>query len=163
MPKNSNLRQRDPLWGMIAVLLVGFAMASLPSYFVVARTSSVPYHLFFKTDAAGRRIKKGDYVIFFISSKYIEGGRRVSLVKAVACDEGDTLTEQGNAYLCNGAFLCRAKDYSLKGEKLDHFHYTGVIPEGYAFMAGTHKDSYDSRYFGFIKKSDIKYKAYPII
>lgn len=160
---SSSLR-RDPLVLMFALLIVGFGVGSLPNYLEVSTSSSVPYHLFFKLNAAGARIKKYDYVNFPISSKYIEGGEKVILVKQVVCVAGETLNERGNEYLCNGnEFLGRAKDTTLKGEKLEHFNYSGVIPKGYVYVAGTNKDSYDSRYFGFVKKSDILYKAYPIL
>ena len=56
-----------------------------------------------------------------------------------------------------------AKEISLQGKKLTAFKYAGTVPEGKMFLTGSHKDSYDSRYFGFIDGKDILYVAYPII
>ncbi|MDA8090389.1 MAG: S26 family signal peptidase [Nitrospiraceae bacterium] len=107
-------------------------------------------------------ITKGDYVIFRPKhmDPYINGK---TLVKKVTCDEGDTLTEHGKKYFCNGdVYLGRAKDFSLKGERLKNFVYNGVIPKGFCFVSGSNINSYDSRYWGFLKKSDIEARAYPV-
>ena len=65
-------------------------------------------------------------------------------------------------FFCNGEYLVRAKDFSLKGEPLQHFTFNGPVPKGFMFVMGQHKDSFDSRYFGFVEKSRILAKAYPI-
>ena len=107
-------------------------------------------------------IRKGDYVIFRPEhmDSYINGK---TLVKKVTCDEGDQLTEKGKEYFCNGSvYLGRAKDFSLKGERLQNFVYNGVIPKGFCFVEGSNINSYDGRYWGFLRKSDIEARAYPI-
>ena len=84
-------------------------------------------------------------------------------MKILGCNEGDLLTvDAEKKFYCNGDYLVRAKDYSLKGELLQHFVFNGTVPSGYMFVMGQHKDSYDSRYFGLVEKSRILAKAYPI-
>jgi conjugal transfer pilin signal peptidase TrbI len=41
----------------------------------------------------------------------------------------------------------------------------GVVPEGYIFAAGTHPESFDSRYqeFGLVKTSDIRGKVFGVL
>lgn len=41
----------------------------------------------------------------------------------------------------------------------------GIIPDGYIFVAGTHPDSFDSRYkeFGLIREADLEGKVYGIM
>ncbi len=41
----------------------------------------------------------------------------------------------------------------------------GIIPDGYMFVAGTHPDSFDSRYkeFGLIRKANLEGKVYGIV
>ena len=107
-------------------------------------------------------VRRGDYVIFRPEhmDPYINGK---TLVKKVTCDEGDQLTETGKEYFCNGdVYLGRAKDFSLKGEKLQNFVYNGSIPKGFCFVSGSNINSYDSRYWGFLRKSDIEARAYPV-
>lgn len=84
-------------------------------------------------------------------------------MKIIGCDEGEVLTVDANKYFyCNGEYLVKAKDLSLKGEMLQHFIFNGKIPEGFMFVMGQHKDSYDSRYFGLLEKTRVIAKAYPL-
>ncbi len=72
------------------------------------------------------------------------------LVKKVVCMEGDHLVVKDREYYCNGKYLCTAKKFSRRGERLENFKFNGKIPQGMLFLMGPHKDSYDSRYYGFI-------------
>ena len=140
------------------VLLVG---AEASGRVAVNLSPSVKPRLFFLVRHPAE-IRKGDYVIFKPKhmDPYINGK---TLVKKVTCDEGDRLTEKGKDYFCDGTiYLGRAKDFSLKGEKLQNFVYNGVIPKGFCFVSGSNINSYDSRYWGFLRKSDIKARAYPV-
>jgi signal peptidase I/conjugal transfer pilin signal peptidase TrbI len=90
--------------------------------------------------------------------------RSEDVMKILGCNEGDLLAvDAEKRFYCNGEYLVRAKDYSLKGEPLRHFVYRGTVPKGFMFVMGEHKDSYDSRYFGLVDKSRILAKAYPIL
>ena len=140
------------------VLLLG---AEASGRVAVNLSPSVKPRLFFLVRHPAE-IRKGDYVIFrpehmdpYINEK--------TLVKKVTCDEGDQLIEKGKEYLCNGdVYLGRAKDFSLKGERLRNFVYNGIIPKGFCFVSGSNINSYDSRYWGFLRKSDIEARAYPV-
>ena len=136
----------------------------IPSRLSVSLTPSLDHRLFYLDRSPDpRAIKKYDYVLFTFSSKYINDGKPVKAIKQVACDEGEILKVTGSDYYCNdNEFIGKAKEFSLKGEKLEKFVYNGKIPEGYVFVAGRHKDSFDSRYYGFIKKKDIEAIAYPV-
>lgn len=136
----------------------------IPSRLSVSLTPSLDHRLFYLDRFPNPyAIKKYDYVLFTFSSRYINDGKPVKAIKQVACDEGKILRVTGNAYYCNGnEYIGRAKDYSLKGERLKNFVYNGKVPESYVFVAGRHKDSFDSRYYGFIKKKDIEAIAYHI-
>ena len=50
----------------------------------------------------------------------------------------------------------------MKGDRLENFVYEGVIGKGLLFVTGDHKDSYDSRYFGFINREQVTAKAFPL-
>lgn len=159
MPTKSNLKE---IGGILLVFIVGVAAFSWPHFFVRSPSPSLGYYLFFNL-RTNRDIRKGDYVVFNMSSKYINGGKPESLLKEVSCVEGDMLERRGREYLCNGVFLGRAKECSLKGVRLDNFLYSGTVPKGEVFVTAPHKDSFDSRYFGFIRTADIVTKVYPVL
>ena len=108
----------------------------------------------------------GDYVLFHFRNEKIASimtDKSRHMMKIIGCDEGETLTVDANKnFCCNGEYLVKAKDLSLKGEPLQHFRFNGKIPEGLMFVMGQHKDSYDSRYFGLLEKTRVIAKAYPL-
>jgi conjugal transfer pilin signal peptidase TrbI len=171
---------------MLTLIVLGI---TLPSKFAVSITKSLDHRIYYiSRDPSEGELHKGDYIIFFIRSKYFKNGEPIRLIKQIACDEGEYIIELNRHYYCVSnleghtvqelkdswlagrhvkgvlpSYIGKAKEYSLKGDKLDKFDYSGVIPKGYCFVAGHHKDSFDSRYWGFVKKSEVKAKAYPII
>jgi len=46
---------------------------------------------------------------------------------------------------------------------MSRFVYNGAIPDGMYFMMGSHKDSYDSRYYGLVDKDRFIGGAYPLL
>ena len=161
-PKNCLTdRGKAALKAFLLVIIVALAGAQVPEHLSWNESDSVKPRLFFLVKAPVQ-IEKGDYVIFTPKNidPYINGK---TLVKKVTCNEGDTLTKKGKDYFCNGnIFLGKAKDFSLKGERLRNFIYNGIIPKGFCFVSGSDKDSYDSRYWGFLRKNDIEARAYPV-
>jgi len=161
--QNKKIFNKNLNWKVFLLILsLAIAGAVIPSKFTVNPTPSLGTTLFLlkrSPDTVGKK----DYVVFRLK----ETDRRApgrQLVKQVTCDEGDTLNVMEREYWCNGdEYLGRAKDLDLKGEKLDPFIYNGVIPKGLCFVSGHHKDSYDSRYWGFLNKKDIGALAYPLL
>ena len=158
---------------LLALVIAGGAL--IPSRFAVTLSPSVNHRIFFIAKySAGDTVKIGDYVMVSFSSPLIENGKPQKVIKRVGCVAGEVLLNNDgefSCYLlgddekpsCDGTFLGKAKEFSLKGEKLPVFSYAGVVPEGKMFLIGSHKDSYDSRYFGFVNVKDILYVAYPVI
>lgn len=163
MQKPLNLDFRNwQIWLAILCLLVAGTL--LPYKFSVTMTPSLKHRVYWlirHPDYVG----KGEYVLF----RHKELADRLGMqkleemMKLIGCDEGDQLiVDAEKKFYCNGEYLVRAKDFSLKGESLQHFVFNGRVPKGAMFVMGEHKDSYDSRYFGFVDKSRILAKAYPI-
>ena len=163
MPKPLNLDFRNwRLWLSITSLLVAGTL--LPYKFSVTLTPSLKHRVYWLTRYPDR-VEKGDYVLFQFRELSARMGMKKSddMMKILGCNEGDLLTvDSEKKFYCNGEYLVRAKDISLKGEPLQHFVFNGTIPKGFMFVMGQHKDSFDSRYFGFVEKSRILAKAYPI-
>lgn len=163
MPKSLNLDFRNwRLWLAITVLLVAGTL--LPYKFSVTLTPSLKHRIYWLTRNPDK-VVRGDYVLFRHKELSDRMGMKKSedVMKILGCNEGDLLTvDAEKKFYCNGEYLVRAKDISLKGEPLQHFIFNGSVPKGFMFVMGQHKDSYDSRYFGFVDKSRILAKAYPI-
>jgi signal peptidase I len=169
-----------PAWKLLLLILsIVLAGLALPSRFVVSTSASTAHRIFFNT--APIELKKGDYVVFYLTKRgaYYKDYKGKRLIKKIVCDEGDTLKvseklvfykekektkkEIRKQYWCNGQWLGEALTHDSKGVKLNNFVYNGKIPEGKAFVMGEHYRSYDSRYWGFLDKKEIIYKAIPLI
>ena len=163
MPKPLNLEFGNwRLWLAISALLVAGTL--LPSKISVTLTPSLKHRVYWLVRNP-ERVGRGDYVLFRSRDLIARMGvtKTEEMLKIVGCDEGDLLTVTGEKkFFCNGEYLVRAKDLSLKAVPLRHFVFNGTIPTGYMFVMGQHRDSYDSRYFGLVEKSRIRAKAYPL-
>lgn len=163
MPKPLNLEFSNwRLWLAITVLLTAGTL--IPYKISVTLTPSLKHRIYWLIRNPDK-VVRGDYVLFRHKEISDRMGMKKSedVMKILGCNEGDLLTvDAEKKFYCNGEYLVRAKDISLKGEPLQHFVFNGQIPKGLMFVMGQHKDSYDSRYFGFVYKSRILAKAYPV-
>jgi signal peptidase I len=159
-------------WKIVLVcLLLAIPGFILPSKLVVAYGNSVKYKLFWKASMGA--FSYDSYVVLktFKEDPFAKGER---LVKRVGCKEGDELLIKGKEYYCvrkdgkEAVFLGVAKERSMSGVKVDQFNPCGdnycrvKIPSGHVFVIGDHKDSYDSRYFGWVPYERIIAVAKPI-
>jgi len=107
-------------------------------------------------------LKIGD-VVRFPFTDAVTGGQTVHFLKRVGCLPGQhLLVDQNKDYYCDGKYLGRAKGHNLKGEPVSNFVYDGPVPQSMFFAVASHKDSYDSRYYGFVDLRRITEKAYPL-
>ena len=145
------------LFGLIFFLLLKFICCP-----IIIRDVSLPYN-FGIACRMYKSINNGDIIGFkkYFSDKYIPDD--IVLIKKVACISGDNLTVIGKKYYCNNKLISVAKDMDKKGNKVDNFKFNGIISEGKLFVIGTNRDSYDSKYFGFIDKDKTIYKVYPLL
>lgn len=169
------LRHKSPrfLARVLALgLLVFLAAAQLPRHFALTLTDSVTPRLFFLDKA--HKAGPGDYVLFRIEEEHIHAadvggilelvrnGGEVRVVKRIGCGAGQRLVVVEREYFCEGVRLGLAKEVSRKGEPLAAFVFNGEIPAGEAFLVGDHPDSFDSRYFGLVKRSAFIARARPV-
>lgn len=137
----------------------GLLSWAIESHLLITLTPSLSHRVYIMGRV--KEVKRDDYVVFSLKGdRFAKDDDK--LLKRVSCAEGDALKTVGKGYFCNGTLLGTAKDFSLKGEKLRNFVYDGVIGRGLLFVTGEHKDSYDSRYFGFISRDQVTAKAYPV-
>jgi type IV secretory pathway protease TraF len=135
----------------------------VPSRFAVTLTPSTDHRIFFlKNDPLREELEKGVYVMFYIRSEYIDKGVSHRVIKRIACSEDEQFSTVDDTFYCDGRKVAVAKSRSLTGVKLPRFFFSGKIPAGLIFVAGQHRDSYDSRYFGFLRKKEVTAVAYPL-
>lgn len=144
---------------LVIAVISGLAAWFSESHLLFTITPSLAHRVYLMGTA--KEVGKNDYVVFSLKGDRVANDKD-KLLKRVSCAEGDVLKTAGKEYHCNGLFLGTAKDFSLKGERLQNFAYDGVVGRGLLFVTGDHKDSYDSRYFGFIHKDQVTAKAYPL-
>jgi signal peptidase I len=104
-------------------------------------------------------------VLFSITKRPLPvgfGRKETTAIKRIACGEGRLLTVEGLYFYCGGRFLGAAKTTTSTGAAITPFTYNGLVPNGSYFVMGDNKNSYDSRYWGFLKKEAIIARAYPI-
>lgn len=160
----------------IVIILIVIAGAAVPNYFAVTTTPSLNKRIFFIIKSKQiEKLKTGDYVMFsLLKSKpesdlppklvrMIKDDGEDSEIKKIGCAAGEELKNIGNEFYCKNKLIAKAKEYSLGGERLKKFEFSGKIPKGDMFLVGDHVDSYDSRYFGFIKAKDIIATVYPLL
>ena len=133
-------------WKLAVIAVLALAVFVTERNILVTVSASVEHRWFWRTSELPAR---GDYATFMLQHP-LAGERPVRLTKRLACWSGDVLSINDREYFCNGKLLGVAKQTGLNGEALPQFVYQGQIPDGKAFALGAHKDSFDSRYWGFV-------------
>jgi type IV secretory pathway protease TraF len=164
-----NLSFWKVVFGLLFLAIPGFI---LPSKFIYSSGDSVKYRLFWKV--SGGELSYDDYVVVKmpVEDFFAKGS---NIVKRVGCLAGDELLVKGKDYYCirkgeEAVFLGTAKERARSGEKVEQFNPCGKeyecrarVPEGCVFVIGDHKDSYDSRYFGWVSYERVIAVARPLI
>ena len=161
------MRNKIGLIGLVLATAIFIYLCSIiGKKIVIALTDSTSHTVYWIDNSSP---KKGDYVIFrlklnkrYFSDFIKKHEATVTVVKRVICVPGDHLVVRKRKFFCNGKYIGTAKEYSLKGIKTKVFHYNGVVPKGDLFVIGSSINSYDSRYFGFIRKDEVQNTAVPI-
>lgn len=146
---------------VVSIVCISFG-SWIPRQFTENTSCSLPQRLFaLNKHVSPESIKSGDIVRFPFNNAVTKGP--VHLLKRVGCNQGQLLTvNDQKEYFCDGKWLGKAKDKLLSGQPVENFKFNGLVPPGKFFALADHKDSYDSRYFGFVELSQVVAKAYPI-
>lgn len=123
-------------------------------------TPSLPYYVFF-IDKTNTKVVKNDLVAFYYPGQNVYSFQTgEEFVKIAICLPNEILTVNTNLeYFCNGKKISQAKKEDSKGKKLTPFLFNGSIPKDKYFVIGTHPNSWDSKYWGFVSKDSIFAKA----
>ena len=164
--------KRLSFWKVVfAILFLAIPGFILPSKLVIGYGDSVKYTLFWKVSKD--EFSYDDYVVLKMP-KEDPFAKGMNIVKRVGCKEGDELLIEGKAYYClrkgegKAIFLGEAKERTRTGVKVNQFNPCSDnpcrvrVPSGHIFVIGDHKDSYDSRYFGWVPYERVIVVAKPI-
>jgi len=155
---------------LVSLLLAGFAGSFLPGRISVTLTPSVKHRVWWLSQDT-THVRHGQYVLFHLPTSNLAGmvvpetvvtGQDIRVIKRIGCDEDEELKRKGRDFYCGEEYLGHAKERSQQGEPLTPFLFSGKIPSGKAFLVGDHPDSFDSRYFGLVEKSNYQAWARPI-
>ncbi|HEB7569746.1 S26 family signal peptidase [Campylobacter coli] len=145
------------LFVLIAFIIGNIVVSALSQFYGIGviRTKSIDKDVFIYQKKIQGDLK--DSLIYFslpVQTKYFD--KDSSFGKYVRCEEGETLNVKGLKYYCNNVFLGEAKTTDKDGNKVEQFIFNGVIPKDKFFVMGTHLRSFDSRYWGFVDRKNIK-------
>ena len=151
---------------VLVPLICGAIRLWLPGRLNVVVSDSLAHRIFILSEPSAK-IETGNYLVFKYDDLSFMDPKKMSksnlLTKEVSCAPGATLAvDVDRRFSCNGKPLGQALKTDSQGNTLPQFVFNGVIPQDSYFMTGSDVRSFDSKYFGFIKKNEILYKAYPI-
>jgi conjugal transfer pilin signal peptidase TrbI len=134
----------------LAILLIFWLTNGL----VVVLTPSIVPTLLWKLEGTPA---KDEFVNFDFQHPLL-GDKPLSMTKQIGCYQGELLTRKADVHFyCAGRYLGVAKTTSVDGRQMPLFNWDGgVVPAGQVFVVGSHVDSFDSRYWGFVALDDLQ-------
>ena len=145
---------------LVLVLLAGAYLSGIRISFNVS--GSLPFRVFLT--ARDGEISCGPRKIGLfrlnVQNPYWDYGE-VFAKRFIGCP-GDKLRTQGTEFYLNGERIAVASGHDSKGVAVSSFRFDGVIPAGSYFVLGDGEKSYDSRYWGFVRKSWVVGRGFPL-
>ncbi len=169
------MKRRTKTWKL--VFIVVFPVIALPiadwwwGYFAkhfsigVAQkvTYCLPWRLFFITKhfSPDEMIGRGDIVTFTGDHRMPEAFRKHNIVKMVLGVPGDEIRIADRKVFVNGEYFDRL--WLLEGENIEIPEKTILLGENEYFLVGTTRESFDSRYFGPVRRDSFIGRAIPLM
>lgn len=151
------LRNKRVIFTMLFLGFMGAFLFNSPYQIVLNKTPSLEDKFFIINKHFKNEDLKTNKVLYFSLPKetpYYKKGE--SFGKILKCQKGQTLATKHLSYYCDGVFLGKAKTTDINGKNVENFIFNGTILCNQFFVMGTHERSFDSRYWGFVNKEDIK-------
>ena len=145
---------------LVLVLLSGAYLSGIRISFNVS--GSLPFRVFLTVRCGEISCGPRSIGLFRLNVRnpYWDYGE-VFAKRFVGCP-GDTLHTQGTEFYLNGERIAVASGHDSKGVAVSSFRFDGAIPAGSYFVLGDGERSYDSRYWGFVRKSWIVGRGFPL-
>lgn len=142
---------------IVVCLLVAYPAAKLPGKLTVTVTKSVNPRLFWTTAYNNDSPIEQDTYVRAEVYKDLPGVdcKPCLLVKRVGCAPGSKLETVDKSFYCDGEIIGQAY-------REDYLEFSQMLSEDEVFLIGDIERSYDSRYFGLVKKERIDAKLTPL-
>jgi len=85
------------------------------------------------------------------------------LTKPVVAIQGDIVDVSAAGLFINGRYFGPVKQYDSQGLSLPRIYHKYVLSSGEYFFASTYRNSFDSRYFGPVRKDNIRWVEKPLL
>jgi len=123
----------------------------------------LPPHRWFLIDRHDREVTQGTVVAFAALGlvPYFHDGQ--TIIKRAAGVPGDRVQVDHDTVRINGATV--GEGLALAGtlkRPSTHFLRDDIVPSGYLWVMGATADSFDSRYWGFLPKTQVIGRAYAL-
>lgn len=133
---------------------------------VAGEPSCLPYEFYLWHKGLDASLQKGDYIVISMPDKGYKIGARPGdrVIKKVAALPGDRVRISGTELYINEKHVDRlwlAK--SIDGKKPGDFDADMVLNKDQVFLMGTTKESFDSRYWGPVRRDSIIGRALPLL
>ena len=145
---------------LVLVLLAGAYLFGIRISFNVS--GSLPHRVFLTVRGGEISCGPESIGLFRLNARnpYWDYGT-VFAKRFVGCP-GNTLRTQGREFFLNGEKIAVASGHDSNGAAVSSFRFDGAIPAGSYFVLGDGEKSYDSRYWGFVRKSWIVGRGFPL-
>ncbi len=157
------------IYGYLAVFLVTLNILGIYTRksFVINISSSIPIGIY-KVDKS-TDFKRGDIITFSTKNysdilNYSGSIKNITFSKYIAGISGDYIRIENNKIYINDkekGNIFKTDGLNNNLPQLKEKEY--IVKEDEIFVLGTNDKSFDSRYYGCIKKSDVIYKLVPFI
>lgn len=145
---------------LFAIILIAFVFY-FPFFHVIGSLDkSLPWRFYLwirpskDLTEKDRQIRTYRYVEAYVGDLDYPPIRRKGVlyfIKKVVCFPGDFLLAEKGEFYCNGRLIAVAHPKSPSPP----ITFSGIVPQGYYFLLGTHRFSFDSRYIGLISSERI--------
>lgn len=124
-------------------------------------TPSIPLGVYLVTD--NQSFAKGDVLVFappesvetIVQNRKWLVKKRGYLLKPIVAVSGDFVCIENNHFYVNNSDFGEVKSHDKEGRDLPDYHFCGTVSTGTFFVGVQKSDSFDSRYFGPIKDTQI--------
>lgn len=124
-------------------------------------TPSIPLGIYMVTDK--KSFVTGDVLVFappenvktIVHNRKWLAAKRGYLLKPIVAVPGDFVCIENSHFYVNNFDFGEVKDQDREGRELPDYHFCGTVKSGTFFVGVQARNSFDSRYFGPIKTTQI--------
>lgn len=154
---------------MALCVIARLSFEVMSDVFYLNVTPSLPTGLYMKIP--GKEYQRGDHIVYEPSQSVKEtvvqngwGDGRHDFLKKVGAVEGETYSIDAETLIFEaaGKYVGMVYETDNRGNPLPKLRGEFVVPEGYVLPIAMSTRSFDGRYSGAIKKSQIKARVVPV-